>query len=431
MPLSFRQRVNTAKQLKVSASQAIKGSMKNMARKGITASVVYTSTMSAGRPSLSGSYRKKVFSAERSSLALYAENIRKLFETDPRALNSDDVRKVMEQILYKAKEDAPVDKRYIGKTPNKDISINFEMPSYRNLNERTSGMQYTAPSQRHRLAVYGRFAQQVSKDTDAELRILIKKDRKGEELTEGEKLILQNTKSNLMKLNIPNNSGWAGSNFSAEKIEFMKSVFSGGNNRERKRYLWYNKTDMSINSFKVRKGSHSYLGTNNRNVVVATAFTDAKQHGGEEELKRSGKYDRETHTISFDPTRLGTKYNYASIQHNNIYFDHGPNNGGPFFLYNAYSLYRSRLIDAIKSSIEDLNKRALKEAQEKEGKVKIKKKKIPKIKNVEVEKVSKEAEKDVLKTNKNLLEILVEQTQRVKKEQAELKKSLKNLKIKK
>lgn len=84
--------------------------------------------------------------------------------------------------------------------------------------------------------------------------------------------------------------------------------------------------------------------------TVATLFHDGKHHGGEEELRRSGEFDKEKGIISFNPMRLGTDYDYSLEQHENTTYKHAAGKSA-FFLLKAYSRNKMRLIDAVKKAL--------------------------------------------------------------------------------
>lgn len=93
-----------------------------------------------------------------------------------------------------------------------------------------------------------------------------------------------------------------------------------------------------------------------QNIRISTLFIKNAERdmyrvsAGEEELRRSGKYFTTEGIISFDPTRLGTKFDYAPLQHNKITFKHLE--GKALFLTSAFNKHRAELLKAIKNALD-------------------------------------------------------------------------------
>lgn len=241
-------------------------------------------------------------------------------ELDRKFLNSPEIDKIMLDILQEAQELAPIDKRYVGKVDFSEKGFKLKtVPSFSSLKSRQEGLLYSSDNkgERTRSTVYGRAMTEAS-----------------------EKRVPRRS------FNFPNES------FSVEKQIQMRKFLSGSN-REDRRKLWFNSSNEgmqlsggSINLYKIRKTDKA-----SRNTILATKFTDNEKHGGEEELRRSGKYDRDEKTISFDPTRLGASFNYAPIQHDNLSFKHILGKEA-LFLYTPYKKREKELVDVIKEEVE-------------------------------------------------------------------------------
>lgn len=316
-------------------------------------------------------------------------------------LDSPDIRDVMLKILNTAKKNTPVDKRYIGYKASDKSQMTLQMPKFRNLKERVEGLKPTGIDGEQRMkrttsgrAMYDKYIAQM-----------------------GGGVIIDT-------FNINSKSFSGDYRISEEKKDYLKKMLSSGRKSEEKRFLWYNKEKKSINYYKVTPNPKSKLGSSEfRNTVIATFFEGKEgdirysnsTSGGEEELKRSGEYDKKTHTISFDPRRLGAKYNYAAIQHNNLLFDHGPNNGGPMFLYNAYMQYRKELAELVKERLTKIRQEALENAKRSRQDDKAKKQKLKPVKNIKSRDSSvKNIEKSFKNTEKHSKNVLNSLKKRIK-----------------
>lgn len=322
MPLSYKQRLQLSTRVRRGATLGARTACALYAR-GITPqSIRYGGGgIFANKKTTFFSDRAVILSSGRKELKLHGNNIIQLREGESVFLDSQEVTNIMNKILEEARENTPIDKRYIGfraNTTKKQEKL--YMPSFSNEDAR----------------------KKVNSDN------LTGSDRK--RASKSGRAIRDNPKAQMIEIDL---SGFVvdGNNyyFSEETKKKIKDKFSG-DNREQRRNLWYNLNRNSLEYYKIRKG-HNALKSESKNTAIGYAFSDSQEHGGEEELKRSGMYDKETHTISFDPTRFGAKYNYASIQHNRLDFDHLV--GGPLFLYNAYAKYKNELSSAIMGSIKD------------------------------------------------------------------------------
>lgn len=323
MPLSYVQMLQLSTRIRNGATLTAKQSAQ------LTARGIIPSTISCGAGGVfagSGRNRRTIFSSDSNELKLFGNNIRKLRDGESIFLDSKSVTSIMYKILSEAKENTPVDKRYIGFRANttkkqetlKNIPVILNAETRKDYGvDLSTGEYYIGKRERSAKAGRALKSDKYTEKIDIDLSGFI---------IDGENY-----------------------NFSEETKKKIKNKFSG-DNREQRRNLWYNLDKNSLEYYKIRK-SHNALNSETRNTTIGYAFSDGQEHGGEEELKRSGMYDKKTHTISFDPTRFGTKYNYASIQHNRLDFNHLV--GGPLFLYNAYMKYRNELSNAIMSSIKD------------------------------------------------------------------------------
>lgn len=408
MPLSFRQKINRAaasrrKFLKSGLEDEIKNEIKNIknnvandlskgmidfVKKAIPSGVAYTKTKDflAVNNATTSSGQKDNY------LAFYLAKIRKMSENEQYILDSPDIRDIMLKILNAAKRNTPVDKRYIGYKDSDKSQMTLQMPKFRNLKERVEGLKPT--------------------EDDKNIDSLMTGEQRMKRTTSGramyDKYIAQMGGGVIIDTFNINSKNFSGDyRISEEKKDYLKKMLSGGRKSEEKRFLWYNKEKKSINYYKVTPNPKTKLGSSEfRNTVIATFFEgkegdlrySSSTSGGEEELKRSGEYDKKTHTISFDPRRLGAKYNYAAIQHNNLLFDHGHNNGGPMFLYNAYMQYRKELAELVKERLTKIRQEALENAKRSRQDEKAKKQKL---KPVKKRKGINSSVKNIEKTFKN------------------------------
>ena len=269
----------------IDISNALANTMKNSVRRATVqnASDLVSGSLVGGVAGAFGSVGKSIF-----------VNLKQIDKRlDSKILDDGRVKYVMLEILKDAQEITPVDKKFIGKNKNVRIGKNFQfsLPVSPSLEKREEGF-------------------------------------------------FQGDDKNIILLN---------SKYSIERQREISKRIIG--NRRLESHLWFEPDKESgfghINFYRTRKkrkdGGYDTLTYNERNIRLATAFSDNKWHYGEEELKRSGNYDDNNHIISFDPTRLGAKYNYAALQHDRLDFKH-KGKGQALFLYKAYVKHRRDLI---------------------------------------------------------------------------------------
>ncbi len=242
---------------------------------------------------------------------------------DLKLLDDPRVDNVMREIMKEAQERAPVDKRYIGMRPTKkDLkSMKFSVPMFRDLDEREKPKTYTSDETNHREVSYT-YGRRIVENSG-------RNRKSGDEET-----VFKNI--DIFK------------DFSLEKQRMIRRLLTTGVGKDKlradKRSLWYNEKENSLNWYRASSPTK-------KNIKLATSFGDERLHAGEEELRRSARYNERLKVISFDTTRLGTKYNYAALQHDRLDFTHKV--GEPMFLYNAYMKNRQNLISAIEEVLSE------------------------------------------------------------------------------
>lgn len=274
----------------IDISNALANTMKNSVRRATiqNASDLVSGSLIGGVAGAFGSVGKSPF--------IYLKQIDR--RLDSKILTDRRVQDVMNLILIDAQEITPVDKKYIGKK-GKSLKVNMKLPMFKDLKEREEG-RITAG------VVHGGFR---------DYSVLSGRN-------------LRNYQE-IKKIN------FLSGRYSIEKQKQIKKDFYS-DDRSQARNLWFNESDQSINLYSAKKKS---------NKRIATAFNESG-HYGEEELKRSGKYNEKEGIISFNPQRLGADYNYAALQHDRLDFKH-KGKGQALFLYKAYVKHRRDLIATI------------------------------------------------------------------------------------
>lgn len=234
---------------------------------------------------------------------------------------------VMFSILEDAKGLAPIDKRYIkAKKPN--LKMTITMPSFKNVDERAKKRVNLLTSKEYSSG------RALSKYLGGGGGYVGLRDAEQSQLSYEQMVFPEYAKKN---------------NYSYEKQRALKRLTQ--KNKEVVRRLWYNQKTGTKDQPSIEIFNAGRYGTLKKSIPFATRFGDNKPHGGEEELRRSGEYDPKTKIISFDPTRLGTKYNYAAMQHNRLDFQHSE--GQALFLRTAYINKRRLLVDTINTVIQE------------------------------------------------------------------------------
>lgn len=271
-------------------SKALANTTKNSVRRATiqNASDLVSGSLIGGVAGAFVSHRKTPF--------IYLKQIDK--RLDNKILDDGRVKGVMLEILKEAQKITPVDKKFIGEYKGEAPKLKIKIPVFKDLRERQKGKTTTG-------VIHGNFRDYLASSG----RLLW-----GHQGTR--------------KIN--------SSKFSIEKQNYIKKAFYS-DDRNQVRNLWFDKSNSSINLYSARK---------RKNTKIARQFKDGEQtenSWGEEELKRSGDYSEKYHIISFDPTRLGAKYNYAALQHDRLDFKH-EGKGQALFLYKAYVKHRRDLI---------------------------------------------------------------------------------------
>jgi hypothetical protein len=257
---------------------------------------------------------------------------------DDAVLSDGRVYNIMIDIKNRAKELAPVDKRYLRAEPINKKKKSYTLPAFSNLKERERGFDFSMfDAIRKRRTKGGAFLHSEAVASRADMMSIAEKIRKGEELSDAEKISLM-AKTSFQQINMPDNR------YSAEAQNYIYNVLKG-NRRAERRYLWFDKSSESINRYNI---NHKKKG--NRNKVIGTPFTDeqaeGRRSGGEEELRRSGDYDKKNFMVYFDTTKFTKeKYNYAAIQHERLDFVHWE--GQSHFLRTAILQHRKMLIETL------------------------------------------------------------------------------------
>lgn len=138
-----------------------------------------------------------------------------------------------------------------------------------------------------------------------------------------------------------------------DKKEFIDTYFKGSNKRK-KYQLYIDDKDNLFHSYNARlyTGNGYGFGVEGLKPAIGTTSQDT---GGNKELKKSGRIEEGTYgiykygyTISYDPTRQGTKWNYAQVQHDRLSYKHAV--GESMFLYNSFEKYRKEYYDKVKKA---------------------------------------------------------------------------------
>lgn len=149
-------------------------------------------------------------------------------------------------------------------------------------------------------------------------------------------------------------------NFTIDKGVYIGSqkkivdTFFKSSNKRKKYQLYVDSSDNKFHSYNARLGIHKKYSLGVEDLVPATGTTKQKS-GGNKELKRSAIVEEGTYgiykygyTISYDPTRLGTKFNYAQLQHDRLSYKHTV--GESLFLYNAFEKYRDKYYEEVRKA---------------------------------------------------------------------------------
>lgn len=269
----------------------------------------------------------KGIGSNRDSGALFF-NLNKVAKKNEKFFLDDErIDKIMFDILQEAQSLAPIDKRYIkAKKPN--LKMTITMPSFKNIDERAKKRVNLLTSEEYSS---GRALSKYLGGGGG--YVGLRNDRQSQ-LSYEQMVFPEYAEKN---------------NYSYEKQRALKRLTQ--KNKEVVRRLWYNQKIGTKDQPSIEIFNAGRYGTLKKSIPFATRFEGTERHGGEEELKRSGEYDPETKIISFDPTRLGTKYNYAEMQHNRLDFEHSK--GQALFLRTAIIKHRRKLIETINIVVQE------------------------------------------------------------------------------
>lgn len=121
---------------------------------------------------------------------------------------------------------------------------------------------------------------------------------------------------------------------------------------ERTDLLFVNKRTGRLEEYSIKRGTGKEYPFGPKDLKPVTSTTTAQRTGGNQELKKSGRVDETyiggQYSISYDPRRLGTRFNYANLQHNKLNYKHQV--GESLFLYNAFEWYKQKYFNAVKEA---------------------------------------------------------------------------------
>lgn len=225
----------------------------------------------------------------------------------------DDISKsFMEKILAMAKNNAPIDKKYIGKYNKSD----------KNVGELKRDIDYSIT------AKADRFSSQYSNIIDIE-RMYLKTIRS------------KNTKYGTFEKGM----------YDKQQFDFIKDYFLSSN--KRKRYQLYVDKEGNLGAGAIRYSTYDRDFNFKLQDVKPFTGTTIQATGGNQELKRSGTLTKRRnggYTIWFNPKKINKKlkFNYAAVQHDNLSYKH--EQGKALFLYDSFEYYKNKFWNAIKTN---------------------------------------------------------------------------------
>ena len=129
----------------------------------------------------------------------------------------------------------------------------------------------------------------------------------------------------------------------------VKDFFLSSN--KRKRWQLYVDEDGTVGAYYSNSKRAKIFGNikDIKPIDPRTIRKSAKEiSGGNQELKKSGHLDKKRRLIVYSSKTMGTKFDYAQVQHDNLAYKHAPGKQA-LYLYDAFEHYRKRFIDAIKN----------------------------------------------------------------------------------
>ena len=224
---------------------------------------------------------------------------------------NDIAKPFMEKVLAMAKENTPIDKKYIGRYNPNDEGIGSIKKD----------IDYTI------LAKEDRFSKKYYKD---DIEFLFNKASRS-----------KNTILGSFDKGV----------YSQQHFAFLKEYFLTSN--KRKRYQLYADEDGSLYAGAVRYRSYDRDFGFKLSDIKPFKGKTSQMTGGNQELKRSGTLTKRRdggYTISFNPTRVNRrlKFNYAAVQHDNLSYNH--EQGKALFLYDSFEHYKQQFWNAIRTN---------------------------------------------------------------------------------
>ena len=158
--------------------------------------------------------------------------------------------------------------------------------------------------------------------------------------------------------------------YDKKHYDFISSYFTreSANHRKKRQLFVDKKGNLYSATVRYNPDEITNIGLNYKdfNPIDVKKFkkTSAKEHaGGNQELKNSGKISetKTGWTISYDPTRLGARFNYASLQHEMPDSVYKHKVGQSLYLLTAYEKYVKQFREAVKAKAVDTFKERLKQ----------------------------------------------------------------------
>lgn len=230
-----------------------------------------------------------------------------------------------QKIFAESQRRVPIDKKYIGKFNPADPN-GFDKDSYTIVR----GKYKVKGSNKYKLPIYNEEFLSTKSSMSAARESALRNDR-------------------YTKLSLPSGV------YAGEQKHFIDRFYRTTTN-EKRDLLFVNSNTGMIEEYSIRRGTGKKYPFGPKDLKpLKIGTTSTQKTGGNQELKRSGMVEEGSYgmfkygyTISYDPTRLDTKFNYAQLQHDRLSYKHTV--GESLFLYNAFEKYRDEYYNKVRKA---------------------------------------------------------------------------------